>query len=400
MIFKKKKKEVDGTFKSNEVIFLIVVTCVVSCCMGGICTLKYQQQNNYNTNDESLKNIIDNYNYIIDNYYGDVDQKILAEGAINGMVEALGDDYSNVIDENSKDNFNKLLAGSFKGIGVEVTNNKEGNIEVLYVFENSPADKAGVKAGDKIVKIDNNDFKGKNINELTKYIKEKNKIKMTVERNGEQQSFDLSKATIIIKSVYSEMIEKNNKKIAYVIITTFSNTTYNQFKEILENFEKQGFDSLVIDVRNNSGGHLTAVENMLSLFLDKTNIIYQTETKTAKNKIYSTGKTTTTYPIVVIQNGDSASASEMLTSALQEQYGATVVGTNSFGKGTVQELVNLAGQAEYKFTTKKWLTPKGNWINEVGIKPDIEVELSDQYIAAPSHDTDNQLQAALEAATK
>lgn len=152
---------------------------------------------------------------------------------------------------------------------------------------------------------------------------------------------------------------------------------------------------MVIDVRDNSGGHLTTAVSILSLLLDKTHVIYQTQTKETTEKFYSTGKETKSYPIVVLQNAQSASASELLSIALQEEYGATVIGEVSYGKGTVQELVN-ADSAEYKFTTKKWLSPKGNWIQKKGVIPDIVVTLDQNYIDNPSEKNDNQLQTAID----
>lgn len=163
--------------------------------------------------------------------------------------------------------------------------------------------------------------------------------------------------------------------------------------------EKQNIDGLILDVRDNSGGHLTTVVDILSNFLDSKNVIYQTETKTETKKFYSKGKENKTYPIVVLQNASSASASELLSIALQEQYGATVIGEDSYGKGTVQELVTT-GDTEYKFTTKKWLSPKGNWIHEKGVTPDINVSLDTIYYDDPTEENDNQLQAALNELSK
>ncbi len=189
-------------------------------------------------------------------------------------------------------------------------------------------------------------------------------------------------------------MKKNGKKIGYIYIGIFANATTKQFETKLKELEDEQIDSLIIDVRNNSGGHLTTAVSILSNLLDKTHVIYQTETKNKTEKFYSNGKQTKTYPIVVLQNNASASASELLSIALKEEYGATVIGNVSYGKGTVQELVN-SNSAEYKFTTKKWLSPKGNWINETGVKPDIEVEQGDSYSDNPIDENDTQLQAAL-----
>ena len=175
--------------------------------------------------------------------------------------------------------------------------------------------------------------------------------------------------------------------------------TDTQFKKHLDELEKDGIDSLIIDLRGNTGGHLTSVENMMSMFLDKTKVIYQIESKGKTTKYYSKGKETKKYPIVVLVDELSASASEMLTATLKESYGATVVGKTTFGKGTVQELLD-SNENQYKITTKKWLTPNGNWINEVGVKPDVEVDLDEKYLKEPTKENDNQLQKAIEVLTK
>ena len=161
--------------------------------------------------------------------------------------------------------------------------------------------------------------------------------------------------------------------------------------------EKSGIDSLIIDVRSNTGGHLTAVENILSLFLDSSHVIYQTEDKNGIIKSYSHGSVTKEYPIVILTNEASASASEILAAAMQEEYGAKIVGKHTFGKGTVQELKTLPDGEQYKFTTKKWLTPNGTWINGVGVATDIDVDFNKDYYDNPTHDNDKQLQAAIEA---
>ena len=196
------------------------------------------------------------------------------------------------------------------------------------------------------------------------------------------------------------MYEENNKKVGYLNVTTFSATTYNQFKKALNSLEEQGMQSLIIDLRGNSGGHLSVVTDMLALFMDDSHVIYQIESKGQTTKYYSEGKKDVTYPIVILQDENSASASELMASSLQEQLNATIVGTNSYGKGTVQEVVDLEDGNQYKFTTKKWLTSKGKWINEVGVKPDVEVKLNESYFQTFEEKDDNQLQTALKEASK
>lgn len=383
-------------FNSKEVIFLLIITCLISLAIGN--AINIDKKNLEQPIDENLTEFEQNYQYIIDNYYEEVDKAKLIKGAIEGMVNSLGDDYSIAITDDMSNNFNIKLTGSYSGLGIEIVNDQSYNIYISDVIEGSPAEKAGLKVLDKIIRIDEIEFTGKKTTELTNYIKESNKEKyiIKVERDNKEETFELTRETIEIKSVYSEIKNIDNQKIGYVYISIFASNTSTQFKNAIEELEKEGINSLIIDVRSNTGGHLTSVVDMLSCLLDSSKIIYQIENKGEVTKYYSKGNTTKTYPIVVLQNNGSASASELLSAALKEEYGATIIGENSYGKGTVQELISLQDGIQYKITTKKWLTPKGNWINGTGVSVDIEEKLSEEYRQNPTDENDNQLQKAIE----
>ena len=399
-----KKKE----FRVSEVIVLLVVTCVISLTTGYLLNtatkkVKYETGSFSNkVEDEALNEFIKNYRYIVNNYYDDVDKQTILSGALDGLLNALGDPYATYFDETESDSFDKQLNGSYQGIGVEITNNDDSNIVIVSVFEDSPADKAGLRVGDIFKSINGEEFLGKSSSDLTSYIgkSKESDLKVIVIRDGEEKTINLKRENVVIKSVTGKVIEKEDKKIGYIEVSIFASNTAEQFRNVLNNLEDENIDSLIIDLRDNTGGHLTAVESMISQFLDSTHVIYQMQTKDKTTKYYSTGKVTKDYKVVLLANGNSASASEVMIAALMEEYGAKLVGETTFGKGTVQELVNLSENAEYKFTTKKWLTPKGNWINEVGIKPDVEVELSDEYIENPIEENDNQLNSAIEEALR
>ena len=383
-------------FNSKEVIFLLIVTCLISLAIGN--SINIDKKSLEQPIDDNLTEYEQNYQYIIDNYYEEVDKAKLIKGAIEGMVNSLGDDYSIAITDDMSNNFNIKLTGSYSGLGIEIVNDQSYNIYISDVIEGSPAEKAGLKVLDKIIRIDEIEFTGKKTTELTNYIKESNKEKyiIKVERDNKEETFELTRETIEIKSVYSEIKNIDNQKIGYVYISIFASNTSTQFKNAIEELEKEGINSLIIDVRSNTGGHLTSVVDMLSCLLDSSKIIYQIENKGEVTKYYSKGNTTKTYPIVVLQNNGSASASELLSAALKEEYGATIIGENSYGKGTVQELISLQDGIQYKITTKKWLTPKGNWINGTGVSVDIEEKLSEEYRQNPTDENDNQLQKAIE----
>lgn len=388
------------SFRTAEVVTLVLITCVVSLLMGIIIS-KPNQKQSYELADEEIQNFIEQYNYIVNNYYEEVDKKELLDAALEGMVESLGDPYSTYLDESSSSTFNATLNGSYEGIGVEITNDVSNNIIVTQVFEDTPAHKAGVKPLDIIVGINNEPITNTTTSDFVQMVKDLDVPTFTIElkRNNETITVTVTREIVILNSVASEIINSNNKKIGYIYVSIFAMNTDTQFKKHLDELEKDNIDSLIIDLRGNSGGHLTSVQNMMSMFLDKSKVIYQIENKGKTTKYYSSGTETKKYPIVVLVDEASASASEMLTATLKESYGATIVGKTTYGKGTVQELLD-SNENQYKITTKKWLTPNGNWINEVGVKPDVEVDLDEKYLKEPTKENDTQLEKAIDVLTK
>ena len=389
-------------FKLSEVIILIVVTLIIGLILGlSIFKVLYSKDNGsvLVSKDEYLSKFIENYNYIVDNYYGDLDKNKLIDSAISGMLDSIEDPYTTYIDEDASNNFNTTLEGSFQGIGVEVVNDSDNNIIVYRVLDDSPASRAGIQSMDILKSLDGESLSNLATSEFVSKIRNSNasSFDLVLLRNNEEVSVKVNRELVTIKSVQSEVFERDNKKIGYIYMSIFANNTYSQFKSELQSLEEKGIDSLIIDVRSNTGGHLTAVENILSLFLDSSHVIYQTEDKNGVVKTYSRGNVTKSYPIVILTNEASASASEILAAAMSEEYGAKLVGKHTYGKGTVQELKTLPDGEQYKFTTKKWLTPNGTWINDVGVPVDIEVDFNKDYYDNPIHDNDKQLQAAIEA---
>ena len=344
-----------------------------------------------------MNNLILDFSHV---YCDEVDEDKLVDAAINGIINELGDTYSNYFSESEADNFDKMLTGSYEGIGVQIGQYANGDIVVANVFENSSAAEAGVKVGDIIKKINDKDLTGLSTKDAVNIIKEQTSEKVTLDviRNDEEKQLEVIRKKVVLKSVNYEILEKNEKKVGYIYISIFSLNTSLQVKESLEQLENN-VDSIIIDVRDNSGGHLTSAEEILSLFLDSSNIIYKMDVGGKITPYYSKGSKTKKYPVAIIINGESASASEMLAIAMQEKYGAKIVGVNSFGKGTVQQKIELSTGASYKVTTKKWLSPNGNWINEIGVTPDIYIEGSKEWYNL-SHEKDVQLQKALEEITK
>lgn len=386
-------------FKLSEVMILILITTIIGFILG-LSVFKIMDRD-VDIKDETsneLSRFIESYNYITDNYYGDLDKDELISSAISGMLESIDDPYTTYIDDNASNVFNTTLEGSFQGIGVEVINDSNDDIVVYSVIENSPAFKAGIQSLDIIKSINGESLEGISTSDFVTMIKNNDSavFKLLLLRGSEEIEVEVNRELVTIKSVDSEIFEKDGKKIGYIYVSIFANNTYSQFKSQLERLEQQNIDSLIIDVRGNTGGHLTSVENILGLFLDSTHIIYQTEDKNGVSEFYSRGSVTKSYDIVVLTNEASASASEILAAALKEEYGATIVGKCTYGKGTVQELKTLPDGEQYKFTTKKWLTPDGNWINEIGVSVDVEVEFNKTYYDDPVYENDDQLQAAID----
>lgn len=394
---KKNKKATYVNLQTGELLLVILVVVFISILIGYKLGRKDTKQV---VLDENLNQFVEVYNNVKLNYYKEVNSNELIQNAIDGMLEGL-DDYSLYFDEDSATTFNSRLDGEYEGLGVEIIQ-IEDKIIVYQTFEDSPAEKAGIKSGDIIIKIDDVEVSGKTSSEVANYIRENKKstFKIEVERKDKIFEYTLTREKVIINSVSYKSFKINEKNIGYIYIGMFSNTSFDQFKNALATLEKEKIDSLIVDVRDNTGGHLTTAVNILSLFLDSKKVIYQIENQGKITKYYSVGNVDKKYNIVILQNTNSASASELVSITLKEQLGATIIGETSYGKGTVQELIELSDGTEYKFTTKKWLSPKGVWINEKGIEPDISISLDEKYYNNPTDETDNQLQKALEILTK
>lgn len=366
----KNKKEKIATFNLIEVIVIIIMTSLVVSVSTGIIVYKnYYKIDKTSSNKDYLKELEYAYNNILNSYVQKVDEKELTNAAIKGMYNYLGDPYTSYLDEDSTDNLMDRLKGEYKGIGVEITANESGTV-VMTVFENSPAEEAGIMVGDIITKVKGIDVSGKTTSEVSNMIKSTNgNIEIEVNRVGITKTLTLKVSTVSIKSV----IKNKYDKTGYLRIETFSNTTYKQFKESLENLEKDGIENLIVDVRNNGGGFLNSAVEIAELFVEKGKPIYGLQTKDKKEMYKDTTKEKRNYKVIVLINGGSASASEVLAAALKESYGATLLGTKSYGKGTVQDTSELESGGMIKYTTAYWLTPKGVTINEKGLNPDIEV---------------------------
>ena len=394
-----KNKQVKKIFSTSETILLVVMSLLIGLLIGILFNKEGKSLKKYTLNDEYLNEFIKNYNYIIDNYYDEIDREKLINSAISGMTESLDDPYSVYFDQDETNNFSASLNGSYEGIGVQILKDEEtGYMLITSVFDNSPANQSGILVGDLIMSIDEHNSVDLTASEFSKLIREgnKTKYKLKILRDNKEQELILNKQQVTLTSVTSKLYNQENKTIGYIYIGIFANNTYDQFKKELENLEKQNIDFLILDVRGNTGGHLTAIDKILDLFLNKQHIKYKFEQNKNITTIKATGNETKKYEILLLGDENSASASEVLISSLKENLNSIFIGKKTYGKGTVQEMVNLSDGTQYKITVKKWLTPKGNWINDTkGIEPDIEADLDSIYYETQNEKDDTQLQRVL-----
>lgn len=319
------------------------------------------------------------------NYYQNVDESKLVDGAINGMVEALGDPYSSYMDADTAGQFTESIAGSFTGIGAEVSQDN-GNVVIVSPIKGSPAEKAGLRAKDIIVSVNGEKLSGDDLNAAVAKIRGKkgSTAELEIQRAGskETMTFKIVRDDIAMETIYARMTDD---KIGVIEITQFSLNTAERFKEELKKLQDQGMKGLVIDVRNNPGGVLSVVEDMASQFITKGKAIVQIEDKAGERQVANSTGQSVDYPIAVVTNGGSASASEILAGALKQSAGATLYGETTYGKGTVQtSMDNLFNDGSLiKITIAKWLTPNGDWIHKKGIKPDVNVSPPDYYTVTP-----------------
>ena len=380
--FSKMKKRFKNLFhledKSLFNIPEIVVVIVISTLFGTIvgCILTYGRGIAAGLDNKYVKELINTYDTIVENYYGNISEVDLLNAAVDGMVDVLGDQYSYYMNKSETSDFNQTLDGSYVGIGATIQFSETGN-KVIELFENSPAEKAGLKVGDIIIGVNGVGVSGYSASELSNLLVGDNgtTVELKIKRGEEVKDFSFMRGIVTIPSVSSKVIED---KIGYIDIDNFAANTYYQFKDHLTKLEKNKIDGLIIDVRDNTGGHLTQVNKILSMFFDKKTLLYQIETKNGVENIYATGKDERKYDVVVLINYSSASASEILASAFQDNYkNATVVGTKSYGKGTIQSAIRLSTGASLKYTSQKWLTSKGAWLDNKGVVPDVEVKIED-----------------------
>lgn len=354
------------------IIVIIIITALVSSIATGVIMLNNNSIGlNGNSvdlsNDKDLQEFIEVYETLITKYYEDIDKEGLLDAAKDGMSEYLGDKYTTYLDDSEYDKILDELSGTYSGIGISINNNN-----IVSVTPLSPADKAGILAGDTILTINGTNVQTMDSDSIGALIKGNSSkiVNIQVSRNNEKYNYTLEKKELINPTVTHAKLDGTS--IGYIYIKSFSQNLGTQVSNALKGLESKGINSLIIDVRDNAGGYLSAAEETASLFLEENKIIYSLKTSNSKFTYSDETEEKRTYPIVVLMNNNSASASEILAAALKDSYGATLVGSKSYGKGKVQQVVD-----SFKFTSAEWLTPGGICIDGIGLSPDYNVIYSD-----------------------
>lgn len=335
--------------------------------------------------------LYDTFDQLKKNYYKDLDNETLINGAINGMLDSLDDPYSDYMTKDEAKQFHENISSSFEGIGAEIQE-KDGYIVVVSPIKGSPAEKVGIKPNDKILAVDGKSIRGMSSSEAVLLIRGKKgtKVTLTIQRTGSHETSQLTiiRDEIPINTVYSEMMKDG---IAKIQITSFSDNTFDELTKALEDMESKGMKSLILDLRQNPGGLLDQAIKISNLFIPEGKKIVQVEDKKGKREeIVAEGGKKIDVPVAVIIDNGSASASEILAAAVSESAGIPLVGQKSFGKGTVQTASDFKDGSNIKFTTAKWLTPDANWIHKKGINPDYIVSLP-KYAELPIINPDTKI---------
>ena len=367
---------------------------------------------------------------LIDRYYlGDKDEEKLQEGLYAGLLYGLDDPYSRYYTAEEYDSENSSNEGSYVGIGILMEKNKEGGVKIVECYEGGPGEKAGLEEGDIISAIDGEDITEDEVSDVADIVRnsDKDSVVLTVHREGEEDAMEITvpvtegtdvtvtvkkadgsakeltmqRAVVTQKMAWGKML---NDKIGYIRITQFTGVTGEQYQEAFDDLQKQGMEKMIVDLRDNPGGLLDSVCDVLRKILPEGLIVYTEDKDGNREEEKCDGKNELRIPLAVLVNESSASASEIFAGAVQDYGIGTIVGTTTFGKGVVQSIRQLSDGSAIKLTVANYYTPKGNNINKTGIKPDIEVSLDTRLLNKNkdeiTHEEDNQLQEAIKAVEK
>lgn len=372
------KDKKNNGFGLLSVIIIIIITAIVSALATGIIVTSNSDGiniTNYDLKDDkNLQEFIDLYKTILSKYYDDIDKEEMIKAAEEGMLNFLGDKYTTILSDSDYSTMMDGLKDEYEGIGITI----EGNI-IRDITANSPAEKAGLLINDEIVTINNTNVQNLTSSEISNLIKNNNvdTVSLVIRRNGELINYTIKKSNLAYPYAEGEIID--NTTIGYLKISAFSEKLADQVEKEVTKLENNNINGLIIDLRNNGGGYLSAANETASIFLKKGLTIYSLTTNSNTTTIKDETDEYKEYRLVVLVNKQTASAAEILAAALKQSYGATLVGTQTYGKGKVQQISSLKSGETVKYTTAKWLTPSGVCIDGVGLNVDYNLDLVYNY---------------------
>lgn len=396
--------EKEKKIKVYKILMLVVLSVFITFMITSISLYTYFTNNPVSvgakSNSKDISNKLNQYRKIIDKYYlGDVDETKLDEGAIKGYIEGLDDPYTEYISKEDMESYLDDTMGNFVGIGIYmIKNTKYDKIQVLSTIKGSPAEKAGIQSGDLIISVDGIEYKADDMTAVSNKIKGEEGTKVTVEllRGSENVKYELTRSKVKVNQVEGKVISDD---IGYIKFTSFDETTAEDFKKQYQELAKKNIKSLIIDLRNNGGGIVDQALEIADYIADKDSVLLYEVDKNDKETVRK-AKTDPiiNMPIVILTNENTASASEILAGALKDLGKAKTVGTTTYGKGVIQQILKLNDGSGLKITIEEYQTPNKNKINKVGIEPDEKVELPDsvESIFTIKESEDTQLQKVID----
>lgn len=395
--------------KVYKVIMIVAITAFITSIITAMYVVRIQGNNKSTgtssilsglTSDSTLTKSLKSIEKLVKSKYlnvNDIDETKAIDGAIDGYIKSLGDEYTEYIPADEMKEYTENIMGNFVGIGIYMVKNTEKDlVQVLSPIRESPAEKAGIKAGDLITKVDGVSYTADQMTEMANTIKGEEGSKVTIEiLRGEQTlTFEVTREKVNTNPVYSEKLEND---IGYLEITSFDEGVAEDFKAKYLSLKEQGIKGLIIDLRDNGGGLVDEALKIVDYIVPKGQTTLITVDKDGKEEVsQSKEDAIVTEPVVVLVNSSSASASEIMAGALKDLKCATIVGTKTYGKGVIQQLITLSNGAGLKITVEEYYTPNKTKINKIGITPDYEVQLETSITRVPTDTNDTQLNKAKE----
>ena len=396
--------EENKKYKVYKMLMIVALSVFITFMITSISLYTYFVENpvlvSANNTNKDISSKLTKYREIIDKYFlGDVDDEKLEEGAIKGYIEGLGDPYTEYISKEDMDTYLDDTMGNFVGIGIYMIKNTQyDKIQVLSTIKGGPAEKVGIQAGDLIVSVDGVEYKASDMTVASNNIKGEAGTKVVVEilRGAETIKYEITREKVKVNQVEGKVISNN---IGYIQFTSFDETTAEDFKAKYEELAKQNIKSLIIDLRNNGGGIVDQALEIADYMTDKDSVLlYEVDKNNKETVRKSKNDAIINMPIIILTNENTASASEILAGALKDLGKAKTVGTTTYGKGVIQQILKLSDGSGLKVTIEEYQTPNRNKIHKVGIEPDEKVELPEslQNSLSIKESEDTQLQKAIE----